>query len=65
MKPETENQKAHWIRAMVRELLIEDQTLTLAEKEAALEDAYIIAVKTYEFTSPQTNGEAHDNSRLG
>ena len=39
MKPETDNQKAHWIRAMVRELLIEDQTLTLAEKEAALEDA--------------------------
>ena len=50
---------------MVRELLIEDQTLTLAEKENAIEDAYTIAVKTYIFTSPHTHGEAHDNSRLG
>ena len=65
MKPETKNQKDHWIRAMVRELLIEDQTLTLAEKEAALEDAYIVAVKTYEFTSPQTNGEDYDTRKLG
>jgi|TARA_R110000803_G_scaffold159807_1_gene223869 hypothetical protein len=65
MKPETNNQKAHWIRAMVRELLIEDQTLTLAEKATALEDAYKVAAKTYEFTSPQTHGEEYDNSRLG
>ena len=65
MKPETKNQKDHWIRAMVRELLIEDQTLTLAEKATAIEDAYTIAVKTYIFTSPHTHGEEHDNSRLG
>lgn len=65
MKQETKNQKDHWIRAMVRELLIEDQTLTLVEKAKALEDAFSIAVKTYEYTSPQTHGEEHDNSRLG
>jgi hypothetical protein len=50
---------------MVRELLIENQTLTLAEKATALEDAYKVAAKTYEFTSPQTHGEEYDNSRLG
>ena len=65
MKPETKNQKDHWIRAMVRELLIEDQTLTLAEKATALEDAYKVATKTYNHTSPQTNGEDYDNRKLG
>ena len=65
MKPETPNQTDHWIRAMVRELLIEDQTLTLAEKGNAVEDAYTIAVKTYDFTSPQTHGEDYDKQRLG
>jgi len=65
MKPETPNQKDHWIRAMVRELLIEDQTLTLAEKATALEDAFKVATKTYEFTSPQTHGEDYDTRKLG
>jgi hypothetical protein len=64
VKPETKNQKDHWIRAMVRELLIEDQSLTLTQKQNAVEDAYSIAVKTYDFTSPQTNGVDYDKQRL-
>jgi len=65
MKPETPNQKDHWIRAMVRELLIEDQTLTLAEKDNAIEDAFKVATKTYDHTSPQTHGEDYDTRNLG
>ena len=57
MNTETQNQKDHWVRAMTRELLIQDHS-SLSEKIGKIEIAKSLAQTTYEHTSPTPNDQS-------